>query len=80
MRLFGNRMKKKMLRKRGKSFANITALDASLNEQLLFHGTKEENIVSIYSQHGFDWRISGKQNASTDVIYVTVCLLLVHKW
>ena len=80
MRLFGNRMKKKMLRKRGKSFANITALDASLNEQLLFHGTKEENIVSIYSQRGFDWRISGKHRVSADVIYVTVCLLLVHKW
>ena len=79
MRLFGNRMKKKMLRKRGKSFANITALDASLNEQLLFHGTKEENIVSIYSQRGFDWRISGKQNASTDVIYVTMFLRLAQQ-
>ena len=52
-------MKKRMLRKRGKSFADIAALSKDLNEQRLFHGTLKKFVEPIYTLRGFDWRRSG---------------------
>ena len=53
------RMKQKMLRKRSKTLSDVTALSPELNEQLLFHGTRQQFVEPIYSQ-GFDWRLAGQ--------------------
>ena len=53
------RMKQKMLRKRSKTLNDVTTLRPELNEQLLFHGTRQQFVEPIYSQ-GFDWRLAGK--------------------
>ena len=38
---------------------NQTSLCKDVNEQFLFHGTKQHLVEPIYSQRGFDWRLAG---------------------
>ena len=69
-----------MLRKRSKTLNDVTVLNPELNEQLLFHGTRQQFVEPIYSQRGFDWRLAGRCLCRREVVtqrisYAFICVL-----
>ena len=69
-----------MLRKRSKTLNDVTALNPELNEQLLFHGTRQQFVEPIYSQRGFDWRLAGWciQSFNVWLFCLFLCLIWVN--